>query len=225
MESMMKVSLAEELLLLAYDDDGSPGGMGANLDCGLAGALLLELALAQRVDVVGGKAAVVNPALTGDALLDTALGRIASHGRLDSPKGWISRLAKGVRPPVLDRLVHAGVLRRETDTVLWVFPRTRYPSARGAEPPVETDARQRLGAAVAGHGPVDPRTAALCALVGALGWERKVFPDLPRGQVKARLKEIRQGAWAAEAVKKAIDDVQAAVVAATVAASVAASGS
>jgi hypothetical protein len=91
------------------------------------------------------------------------------------------------------------------------------------EPAAETEARQRMRTAVNGTGSVDPPTAALCGLVSAMRWERRAFPDLPRRQVKARLKEIRQGEWAAEAVKKAIDEVQAAVGAAIVA-SMAATG-
>jgi hypothetical protein len=220
---MVNVSLAEELALLAYDDDGSTHGAGKNLDLGLAGALLLELALAGRVGVTDKRLAVIDPTPTGDALIDATLRRIAAERRRRTPKDWVTRIAKGVRPPVLDRLVEAGVLRRETDIILWVFRRTRYPSYYGVEPPVETAARQRMHAAVGGTGRVDPRTAALCGLVSAMGWERRLFRDLPRRQVKARLNEIRQGAWAAEAVKKAIDDVQAAVVAATAAATTAAS--
>ena len=42
--------------------------------------------------------------------------------------------------------------------------------------------------------------------------------DLDRKRVKARLKEIGEGDWAAEAVTKTIDEVQAAVMIAIVAA-------
>ena len=68
-----------------------------------------------------------------------------------------------------------------------------------------------MRAAVTTDGPVDPRTAALCALVAATGLARKVFQDLDRKQVKARLKEIGEGAWAADAVKKNIAAVQSAI--------------
>ncbi|HEX8627336.1 MAG TPA: GPP34 family phosphoprotein [Catenuloplanes sp.] len=215
---MTDVSLAEEVFLLAYDDDGVARGTGQHLDFGLAGALLLELALAGRIDVVGRHVAVVDPTPTGDAPVDAVLRRIGSDRTPRRPKDWVSRLAKGARAPVLRRLIAAGVLRQETDKVLWVFSLTRYPARDGVEPAAETDARSRMRAAVTGTGPVDPRTAALCGLVSALGWDKRVFPGLPRAQVTARLQEIRQGSWAPEAVKKAIEDVQAAMTAATVAA-------
>ena len=107
------------------------------------------------------------------------------------------------------------------DRVLGVFPRTRYPAAQGAEPPVETEARRRLRAAVLGDEPADPRTGALCALVAATDLDRKVFADLDRKQVKRRLKEISQGAWAAAAVRATIEEIQSAILIAIVAATTA----
>jgi hypothetical protein len=122
---------------------------------------------------------------------------------------------------VLDALVTQGVMRRERGKVLGVFPRTTYPAAHGVEPVAEAEARGRMRRAVASSGAVEPRTAALRALVAATGLERKVFADLDRKLVKARLKEISEGAWAAEAVKKTIAEVQAAVMVAVTAATTA----
>ena len=121
----------------------------------------------------------------------------------------------------MDGLVAKGAVRREEDRVMLVFPRTRYPATHGVEPPEETEARQRMVAAVTGTGPVEPRTAALCALVAATDLDKRVFRDMDRKQVKARLKEIGQGAWAATAVKKSIEEIQSAITIAIVAASTA----
>ncbi|MEU7903752.1 GPP34 family phosphoprotein [Actinoplanes sp. NPDC049118] len=212
------MNLAEELALLAYGDDGVADIDSVHLDNGLGGSLLLELALAGRVDVEDKKVVVRDPAPTGDQLVDRALDRLVSDGRPRRPSHWVAKFAKDTRGPTLDRLVAEGVLTREQDRVLLVFPRTRYPAPDGVEPAPETDARQRLAAAVSEAGPVEPRTAALCALVAATGLDRKIFRDLDRKLVKARLKEISEGAWAAAAVKKTIEEIQAAVVVAVVAA-------
>jgi hypothetical protein len=132
-------------------------------------------------------------------------------------------LAKDTRPRVLAKLVADGVLTVEKDRVLWVFPRTRYPSADGGEPVAETEARQRMRAALLGSGAAEPRTAALCALVAATDLDRTVFADLDRKLVQARVKEISEGAWVATAVKKkTIEEIQAAVMIAIVASTTAA---
>lgn len=215
-------SLAEELLLLAYADDGTPLTDGTHLDNGLGGALLLELALAGRVDVADKRVVVVDPRPVDDPLANNALARIIGDERGRKPGHWVTKLAKETRPRVLDKLVADGVLTVAKDKVLWVFPRTKYPAANGVRPAAEAEAEQRMRAAVLGAGRVEERTAALCALVAATELDRKIFADLDRTRVKARLKEISEGAWAAEAVRKTIEEIQAAVMVAIVASTTAA---
>jgi hypothetical protein len=211
------MNLPEELVLLAYSDDGTPEIDGTHLDNGLGGALLLELALAERVGIQDKNVVVRDQTRTGDPLVDDALARMAAESKARKPGHWVQKLAKGTRERVLDGLVARDVLRRDQGKVLWVFPRTIYPAPYGVEPAAETDARARLRAAVTASGEVAARTSALCALVAATGLERKVFADLDRKLVKARLKEISEGSWAAAAVKKTIDEIQAAVMVAVVA--------
>jgi hypothetical protein len=64
----------------------------------------------------------------------------------------------------------------------------------------------------------------LCALVAATDLDRKVFADLDRKRVKARLQEISQGAWAAKAVQATIEEIQAAILIAIVAATTTGAG-
>lgn len=220
--SYMTTSLLEEFLLIAYADDGTPLTDGTHLDNGLGGAVLLELALAGRVDIADKKVIVIDRQPTGDRLLDGAVARIADDAKPRKPGHWVSKFAKDTRPLVLDKLVADGVLTMERDKVLGLFPRKKFPSAYGVEPPAETEARQRMRAAVAGSGAVDPRTGALCALVAATDLDRKVFADMDRKRVKARLKEIGEGTWAAQAVKKTIEEIQTAVMVAIVSSTTAA---
>ena len=217
------MNLAEEFVLLAYADaDGTPLIDAMHLDNGLGGALLLELAMAGRVDVADKKVVLLDQTPVGDPLLDSAIERVFADAKDRKPGHWVTQFAKDTRPFVLDKLVAEGVLTVEKDKVLWVFPRTRYPSVDGGQPVAETAAIDRMRAAVLGTGAADPRTAALCALVAATDLDGKVFGDLDRRMVKARLKEIGEGAWAAAAVKKTIDEIQAAVMVAIVASTTAA---
>ncbi|MEU4243895.1 GPP34 family phosphoprotein [Actinoplanes sp. NPDC026619] len=216
------MSLAEEFLLLAYDESGAPLTDGTRLDNGLGGALLLELALAKRVDIEDKRVVVLSDAPTGDVLADQALSVIASSDNPRKPGHWVTKLSKQARPRVLEKLIAEGVLTVEKDRVLWVFPRKLYPPATGELPAVEAEARDRLRAAVLGTGPVEPRTAALCALMAATELDGKVLGDLDRRQVKARLKEIGEGSWAADAVRRTIEEIQAAVLVAIIASTTAA---
>jgi len=208
---METLTLADELALLAYDDEGSAKLGTPALDYGLAGGLLIELALAERVDIVDDRLGVTDATPLGRPVLDHALAQVAAAEKRRKPKDWVSTLSKDLRGQVLDGLAERGVLERVDDKIMWVFPRTRYPAPHGVQPPAETATRQRLVAAVAAEGPVDARTAALCALVRAVKYEKEVFADLPRDRVKDRLKEISEGDWAASAVKKAVEEMEAAI--------------
>ena len=215
------MSIAEEFLLLAYDDDGTPLTDGTRLDNGLGGAILLELALGRRVDIEDKRVVVVDSRPIGDALTDDALARVEAD-KPRKPGYWVTKLSKQARPTILAKLVAEGVLTVEEDRVLWVFPRKKYPPASGEPPAVEADAQERIRAAVLGDGPVEPRTAALCALVAATELDRKILTGLDRKRVKTRLKEISEGAWAADAVRKTIEEIQAAVMVAIIASTTAA---
>ncbi|GAA1030245.1 hypothetical protein GCM10009557_21540 [Virgisporangium ochraceum] len=211
--------LADELLLLAYSDEGDAQLGASSLNFGLSGAVLLELALAGRFDVDGDDKIVVTDATpTGDPVLDETLSTVANDKKTRTPRDWLSRLpGDKLHQRLLDDLVAAGVLTREQDKVLWVFPRTRYPSAHGVQPPQETDARARLNAALDGPDPVDPRTSALAALVQAAGLSGKVFDGRKGRDVKRRIQEMSEasvasGQWASEGVRKAIEQVEAALI-------------
>jgi hypothetical protein len=215
------MNLAQDFVLLAYSDDGTPETDTMRLDHGAGGALLLELALDERVDVQDKKVVVRDPAPTGDVQVDAALAEVAADTKPRKPDHWVQHFAKSARQQALDALVDRGVLQREKGKVLLIFSKTTYPAPYGVEPPAESATRARLRAAIAGTEPVEPRTAALCALIAATDLQKKVFADLDAKQVKARLKEIGEGSWAADAVKKTIEQIEAAVMASVIAATTA----
>lgn len=214
------VSLVDELLLLAYDD-ASGRNQAAYLELGLGGAIMLELTLAERIDVADGRVSVVDDAPTGEALLDEVLRRIGED-KPRKPAAVVQRAGKGLTQPVLDELVSRGVLRYKRDKLLGVFPFHRY---LPDDPTAEADARVRLEGAVDAGAASDARTAALASLVYALKMDAIVFPERSQREVRKALKAIAEGSWAGDATRKAVEAAQAAVMAAVVAATTAAAAS
>ncbi|WP_116948723.1 GOLPH3/VPS74 family protein [Jiangella endophytica] len=218
--------IAEDLLLIAYDDETGKSLIdGTRLEYGLAGALLLELSVLGKVSVAGPGEQVKRDRLVvrdagpvGDDVLDHALAELADdEGK--KPKNVLGSLRKGLRDRLLRRLADRGLLRQESGTVLGIFPTTRWPAADASH---EAAVRQRLrDVLVTGLEP-DSRTAALVSLLLAVDGLRKAVPADDRRAVKRRAKEISEGDWAADAVKKAVQEVQAAVTAAILAGSTAA---
>jgi len=213
------VSLVDELLLLAYDD-ASGRNRAEHLEIGLGGAILLELTLTERIDVVDKRVRVLDPSPTGDRLLDEVLRRLGED-KPRKPQAVVQRVSKGLRQTVLDDLVSRGVLRFERDRLLGVFPFHRY---LPADPTAEADARARLAAAVdAGTAP-EARTAALASLVYALRMHSVALPGRNQREVRKALKAISEGSWATDATRKAVEAAQAAMMAAVMAAATASAG-
>jgi Golgi phosphoprotein 3 (GPP34) len=218
--------LAEELLLLALDDERGKVVV-AELDKGLAGAVLIELALLERIrvaekgeDVRAGRLVLKPGAAPGHPVLDDAL-RLLSAKEGRKPKDVLGILAKGLRERLELLLVDAGVLRRETRKVLGFFPIERLPAQDSTH---ETTVRERIAAALDGGRP-DDRTAALIALLSALNAVTTVFDVPDRRVARRRAKEIAEGQWAAAAVRKAVQEVYAATMAAVTVATTAATTS
>jgi hypothetical protein len=218
--------LAEDLLLLVTDDaSGRLSAPGAQVDAGLSGANLVELALMNKVDLSGegdagkpGRLIVRDPSPPGDEVLDAALGIVvAHHGR--KPSAVIRPLGKNLRRTLYGRLAASGVIRAERGRVLGVFPARRWPTQDASH---EETVRQLRTQALVQQTAPDTRTAALIALVHALKCEHKIFDPRRYGpsrrQLRARAAEIAEGNWASEAVRKAIDEMIAAVAAGAAAA-------
>ena len=221
--------LAEDLLLLVTDDaSGRLAASGSQVDAGLGGANLVELTLLGKVDITGeqdqgrpGRIIVRDPAPPEDDVLDAALETLAAR-QGSKPSAVIGPLGKNLRPVLYERLAAGGVLRAERGRALGIFPTRTWPTQ---DPGHEAEVRQLVTQALVQPGEPDERTAALIALLHALRCEHKVVDpkayQLSRRQLRARAAEVAQGNWASEAVRKAIDEMMAAV-AAAVAASAAA---
>lgn len=219
----MTTLIAEDLLLLLLDDRKGTA-TSSHVDVALGGALLLELALDEAVHVrertsiwSGAKVAAAPGAAVAEPVLAEALRRVAERERAASD--LVNRLGKGARDALTARLAERGILRREDDRVLGLFPRTRWPEADGRH---EDEVRARLAAVLVQGLDPDPRTGALVALLHALGLAPSVVDrgGVPARDVRRRAKEVAEGAWAAKAVQDAITASTAAMTAAITATTV-----
>ncbi|AZM92307.1 MULTISPECIES: GOLPH3/VPS74 family protein [Streptomyces] len=212
----MAITLAEEIVLLSLDDESGSAQQRQAAGWAVAGGFLLELVLAERVSVSGEALVVTDPSPTGEPLLD---GRVELIGTWLRGRGrhratdWLTRDQPRAVTAAVERLCERGVIVEEKRKVLGMFPVRRYPEADGT---VERELRARLAAVVLGGAEPDTRTAGLIALIHSAKLHGLAFPDDPRKAVEARMAEISEGQWAAESVRTAIRDTQAAMTAVTV---------
>lgn len=221
----MDMSLAADLLLLAYDDEkGRPRISSTELDASLAGAAVLDLIMsgALRIDDSHEKAAQRRLRATGTTVADPVLADIVEYVDGMKAKAAISGVAgvsnfrnrsRSLRESMLDQLADAGLLRKEEGTFLGFIPNTRWTEVDGRH---EDDLVDRIRRAVLGGGIPDQRTAALVSLLSATGLLVKVLPGSDTKLVKARGKEIAKGDWAAKGIKDAVDTVNTILITTTV---------
>jgi hypothetical protein len=213
----MAVTLGEEIMLLSLDDESGAAKDRQSAGWAVAGGILLDLVMAGRVSVDDGRVRVTDQAPTGVALLDGRLEQLAAWaGRRSRPPkvtDWLTKDHSKAVTATIESLRERGLVAQEQHKVLGLFPVKRYPEADGA---AERELRERLAAVVLEGGAPDDRTAGLVALIHSAKLHRLAFPGVPRKELSARMSEISEGQWAGESVRKAIRDMQAAMVAVTV---------
>ena len=222
--------IAEDLLLLlTYDESGKPIVDTTKLDLGLAGAVLIDLAERDRVEVAGpgetvreGRLYVRDRTPTGETVLDEVLSRVEDRGP-KKPASLVPHLTKGLREALYERLAARGIVRAEEGRVLGIFPRRQWPATDSTH---EDEMRRGLrDVLVAGREPT-VHEAMLVSMLYAVEQVPKVLGDeVDKREVRERAKSIAEGQFAGEAVRKAVEAVRAAVLTSVIAASVVATGS
>ncbi len=223
------LQLHHELLLLALSDDEGTVAFSSMLGLGLGGALLTELLLAGRIEIVdeGGRwnkqfVEVRDKGRLSTSVLDEALGKLRDAKRRSSPSNAVSRLSSlpKLRHRVAQELCRQGVLRETEQQVLLLFRRRVYPTVDGR--PEQALIRRVRNVLDAGKSP-DDRTAALIGIANLTGALGAIYDRKERRALKARLKVIAESSAGSKAAGQAIAAAHAAIMTATTAAAIAAS--
>jgi hypothetical protein len=165
----MQTLFEDFYLLCIHEDKGTvvKSAEGA-LRYGLAGAILAELALSNRLRVdAKHRLEAADPTPTGDAVLDEALHKIHKADEAQKVGAWVKTLSKGsadLRETLAARLVQAGVVTEEETRFLWVTP---YPPGQPGAPSARYWLKNDLRATALACMDTDVRRLALLMLVQA----------------------------------------------------------
>ena len=211
------VGLVEEITLLMLRDEG-----GAfvrvptwSLRYSIAGAVLMELADANRIDTDLEHLFLVDDTPTGDELLDPALAAVAAGGERRNTRFWIEHVAEGadgIREAALGALVAKGILQERDERVLWLFKTRRYPAAEGS---VRQAVKLRIMEVLLSDDIPDPRDVMLICLADACGIFRALLSGRELAEVTPRIEQVTRLDLIGQTMVRAIDDVRMAVAAAT----------
>ena len=209
----MKLRFAEEItLLMLNDEDGEFVRVpGWSMQCAFAGAVLMDLALENRIDTDLKRLILIDPTPLGDSLLDPTLARIAETMETHDARRWVDYLAdqtEDIREAALARLVERGILRREEDRFLWVFQSRRYPVVDGE---AEREVKLRIMAVLFGNEIPDPRDIVIICLADACGILRELLSARELERATERVEQVRKLDLIGQAVSKAVWDIQSSI--------------
>lgn len=226
MPARFKLTMYEEILLLALDDRKGTSGVGSLHASAMGGAILAELVLLGAVRLTTEKKKRFVEAEPGsqvdDAILGECLALVRQAKRRKQAAEWVMKFAglKDLRNRAARGLVVKGVLGEGHDRVLGIFPRTVFPER---DPGPEQALIERLRQAVlADDVRVDERTLIVAVIAQATSLLERAVDKKQLKARKARLKQLAEGQGVGAATAEAVQAAQAAALAAVMIATTAA---
>ena len=169
--------LAEEFLLLLRDEDGTLSRAPEWLvRYALGGAVLLELALENRIDTE----------------VDPMLAEIAQADRPHDALYWVehaTRHADDIRETALARLVDSGILELSDDRFLRIFGTRHYTLA---DEKAERELIRRIGAVLLSDAIPDPRDIVIVTLADGCGLLDRLLPGNDLARAAPRIELVRK---------------------------------
>ena len=179
-----------------------------SMQCALAGAVLMDLALENRIDTDPEQLILVDSTPVGDDLLDPTLARIAEATETHDTRFWIQDTAQRayqIRERVLERLVNHGILHVRDDSFLWVFQSRRYPVVDGK---ADREVKLRILEVLFSDEIPDPRDIVIVCLAEACGIFRELLSRRELEHATARIEQVRKLDLIGQAVSQAVWDIE-----------------
>ena len=209
------LTFVEETCLLLLDEEGSeflpihPNIM----ECALAGAALVDLAFAYRIDTDPKTLTVMDRTPIGEAMLDRILAKIGEQVETSDTATWIKTLsadeAEAIQQQALDRLVERGILEQRDKKSLLGFRKRRYLTVDGA---AAREIKGRMKTLILSDDIPDPRDTALLSLLDSCGVLPDIYPEVELKSAGARIRQLRNMDLVGRDVFNAVADIERAIV-------------
>lgn len=187
-------SVRVELFLIAHDDVAGfrhkyrPRISTAILGAGLAGALLVDLLLADQVRIAQGQVNFHHSRRHGnDPIAEDVIRQLAAAYDWLPLRAVVAGLAQGLYERTVIHLIDENILTATAPR----FGRTQYwPTDPAHAAHVQAHPRMRIRAALGGPLEPDPATDALCALIRVLHLEASLHLEFTNDHVSRRIETL-----------------------------------
>lgn len=202
---------AEEIILLLLNEER--GTLASSLpqhalDAVLAGAVLMDLALEDRIDTDLEQLILLDPTPTGDALLDPTLADIAQASKRHDAGFWVAQTAERgteIRDNALARLVKRGIIEVDSGDAISltrsVSLSRRYSDLDGKT--VE-EVQLRIMRVLFSKDIPDPRDIVLISLANVCGIFKNILSKSELAELEEQIDLISQLDLIGQSVAKAI---------------------
>ena len=202
------LTLGEEILLLTLDDEtGRPNIAlsGDGVNAALAGAVLMDLSLENRIDTDLDRLFVVNPEPLDEPALDSALARIAADGEDRPTEFWVGALAEDcdtLRPQLVDRLVARRIVLRDRYDRLLAMGGYNGAAVNGR--PMR-DVKRRLAGELLNDEIPDPRDVMIVSLADICGMWPALIGESAFDRLKPKIRQIAKMDLIGQAVARVVN--------------------
>ncbi|UII19144.1 GOLPH3/VPS74 family protein [Fulvivirga ligni] len=204
----MYLNLLDQLTLLALDDDkGNFVSDSIALPYALAGGVMMELALKEKIGLHNDRVVVKDSSSTSDIMLDKHLDIIIASNKEKKLRYWVNNFGssfKRLKYESLDKLIDLNILERKEGKILWIIPTTHYPT-QNQQP--ENEIRRRLASIMTHQLKPNAEDVMLLGLVSASGLIKEVFGKENRRAYKKEIKQLLESDKMGQVTSQAIQEI------------------
>ncbi len=188
------LTLAEDIILLLLDDDS---GKLASIDLmtlnyAMAGAVLMDLALRNKIDTDLESLIVADSTPTGLQMLDTYLDKISGENKENNTRYWLTELSnygEDIVDSALNMLVEKKILKTEEKKILWVIGTRVYPMIDDKE---EKEVKRRIVDLLMSDEIPTPQDVVLVSLMDTCSLFTTILSSKEVERLSSRIEQIRK---------------------------------
>ena len=184
-DNKLDLNLLDKLFLLALDDGkGTFVSDSEVFGYCIAGAILFELSIKERIQIVENKVKIVNKEKLNDEVLDYCLEIISDSKKDRKVNHWIETIGYkegSLRKKVLNKLISLEILEEKENKILWVFTIKKHPT-KNVLP--ENILRKRLNDIIVNKTKAELDEIMIISLVDSCGLNKEVY-----GKEMAKIKD------------------------------------
>ena len=205
--------IPEKLFILTIDDGGAAiASVKTTLRYQLAGAMLVQLALVNKIQLKDNRLVLVDPAPSGEPLFDEILAMIPAEKKPRKLSHWLQAVgSKQILKSLAGRLAERNVIVIEKKQYSWVIPYELSPQVNAS---AKYWVKQHLRGVVLAGEPAEPADIALLSLLKAFSLMRLVFTRDERKSAGKKVDGLVKGEIFNDSAAKLLAEIGTAAVAA-----------